>query len=184
MRGSLPETQAYGPVAKAFHWLILALLAAQFAVGWLMPDIKRGMQPESLMNLHLSIGLTILALMTLRAAWRLGHGVPPPEPSLPPWQRIAAAWVHLALYVLVLALTVSGWMFASMRGWTITLFGLMPVPRLVAEDSALGRAVGELHIPLSWVLLGAVGLHVTAALAHAFIFRDGVMQRMLPALRW
>jgi cytochrome b561 len=170
----------YGRVAKGFHWLILALIAAQFTVGWLMPDIKRDMQPESLMNLHLSIGLTVLALMTMRGLWRLGHGVPLPEPSLPPRQRLAAAVMHLALYVVVFALTVSGWMFASMRGWTITLFGLVPAPRLVAEGSALGRTVGELHIPLSWVLLGTVALHATAALAHAFIFRDRVMQRMLP----
>jgi cytochrome b561 len=178
----MQPAQEYGRVAKGFHWLILALLAAQFTVGWLMPDIKRDMQPESLMNLHLSIGLTVLGLMTLRGLWRLSHGVPPPEPNLPPWQRLAAAVVHLALYLLVFALTVSGWMVASMRGWTITIFGLVPVPHLVAEGSALGRTIGELHIPLSWVLLGAVGLHVAAALAHAVIFRDRVMQRMLPRL--
>jgi cytochrome b561 len=176
----MPQTQDYGPVAKGFHWLILALLAAQFTVGWLMPDIKRDMQPESLMNLHLSIGITVLALMTLRGLWRLVYGVPAPEASFPPWQRIAAEALHLALYVLVFALTISGWMFASMRGWAITLFGLAPVPHLVAQGSALGRTIGELHIPLSWVLLVAIGLHVAAALAHAFIFRDRVMQRMLP----
>src|SRR5690349_4100945 len=85
-RCRLQPVQDYGRVAKSLHWVILALLAAQFTVGWLMPDIKRDMQPESLMNLHLSIGLTLLALMTLRGLWRLGHGVPPPAPSLPRWQ--------------------------------------------------------------------------------------------------
>jgi cytochrome b561 len=178
----MQQVQDYGPIAKLFHWLILVLLAAQFTVGWLMPDIKRGMQPERLMNLHLSIGLTILTLMTLRLGWRLAHGAPPPEASLPRWQAVAAQLVHGTLYVLVFALTLSGWCFASMRGWTITVFGLVPVPRLVAEGSAVGRAIGELHIPLSWVLLGAIGLHVVAALAHVFFFHDRVMQRMLPRL--
>lgn len=176
------RTQDYGAVAKLFHWAVLALIAAQFAVGWLMPDIKRDMQPERLMNLHLSIGLTILALMSLRYGWRLVRGAPPPEASLPRWQRIAAELMHLALYLLVFAMTLSGWLFASMRGWTITVFGLMPVPRLVAQGSALGHTIGEWHGPLSWVLLGAIGLHVAAALAHAFVFRDRVMQRMLPRL--
>lgn len=177
---ALQRSEDYGSVAKLFHWTILALVAAQFAIGWLMPDIRRGMQPETWMNLHLSVGLTILALMSLRALWRMVHGAPPPEASLPRWQRLAAGLVHLLLYVVVFALTLSGWFFASMRGWTITVFGLVPVPRLVAEGSPLGRALGNLHGALGWVLLGVIGAHVVAALAHAFIFRDRVMRRMLP----
>ncbi|MGO8919009.1 MAG: cytochrome b [Stellaceae bacterium] len=178
----MPQPRDYGATAKLFHWATAALLAAQFAVGWLMPDIKRGMQPERLMNLHLSIGLVILALMTARCAWRLAHGAPPPKASLPVWQRHAARLVHLALYLLVFAMTASGWLFASMRGWEITLFGAVPVPRLVAQGSTLGRAVGAWHVLLSWVLLGVIGLHVAAALAHVFVFRDRVLRRMLPRL--
>jgi cytochrome b561 len=170
----------YGPVAKLFHWSILALIATQFTVGWLMPDIKRGMQPEAMMNLHLSLGFVILALMTLRLAWRVIRGAPPPEASLPGWQRLGSELVHAGLYVVVFALTLSGWFFASMRGWSIGLFGLVPVPPLVAAGSALGRAIGQWHGPLTWVLLGLAGVHAAAALAHAFIFRDRVMQRMLP----
>ncbi len=173
-------SQDYGSAAKLFHWATVALLAAQFTVGWLMPDIKRGMQPERLMNLHLSIGLLILTLMTARGAWRLAHGAPPPEASLPAWQRIASQLVHGALYLLVFAMTISGWLFASMRGWKIMIFGTVPVPPLVVQSSPLGHAVGEWHAPMSWVLLGVVGLHVAAALAHYFIFRDRVLQRMLP----
>jgi cytochrome b561 len=174
-----PE-EGYGPAAKLFHWLTVALLAAQFTLGWVMPDIRRGMHPERLMNLHLSMGLLVLALMTARAAWRVVRGAPPPEASLPAWQRIASELVHGALYLLVFAMTLSGWFFASMRGWEITLFGAFPVPRLVDEGSRLGRLLGGLHGTLVWVLLAAIGLHVAAALAHALIFRDRVLQRMLP----
>jgi cytochrome b561 len=176
------SAQDYGSAAKLFHWATAALLAAQFAIGWLMPDIRRGMQPERMMNLHLSIGILILALMTARAAWRLAYGAPPPEASLPAWQRIASQLVHGALYLLVFAMTLSGWLFASMRGWEITIFGAFPVPSLVTEGSALGRALGQWHGALSWVLLGLVGLHVAAALAHLLVFRDRVLQRMLPRL--
>ena len=177
---ALQRSEEYGAIAKFFHWTILGLIAVQFAIGWLMPDIKRGMQPETWMNLHLSVGLTILTLMTLRALWRLLRGAPPAEASLPAWQRAAAGLIHLLLYIAVFALTLSGWFFASMRGWTITVFGMVPVPRLVAEGSGVGRALGGLHGTLSWVLLGIIGAHVAAALAHAFIFRDGVTRRMLP----
>lgn len=174
------RSQDYGSAAKLFHWAIAALLAAQFAVGWLMPHIRRGAQPEELMNLHLSIGLVILALMTARAAWRLVGGAPRPEAGLPAWQRLGSQLVHGALYLLVFAMTLSGWLFASMRGWEITLFGALPVPRLVAEGSSVGRSLGRLHAPLVWVLLGVIGLHVAAALAHLLVFRTRIMQRMLP----
>src|SRR5260370_32954808 len=75
----------YGAAAKGLHWLTALLLTVQFALGWIMPNIGRGAQPESLMNLHLSIGVVILAAALGRVAWRLFHGPPPPESSLPAW---------------------------------------------------------------------------------------------------
>ena len=53
--------QHYDGVARALHWLILALLAVQFALAWTMPDIPRGQLPETLTDLHLSVGVVILA---------------------------------------------------------------------------------------------------------------------------
>jgi cytochrome b561 len=67
-----------------------------------------------------------------------------------------------------------------MRGWTIYLYGIAPMPHLVAEGSPLGRELGELHETLTWVLLVLVGLHIAAALVHLFVYRDRVMHRMLP----
>ena len=69
-----------------------------------------------------------------------------------------------------------------MRGWTVTVFGILSLPALVAQGSGIGRTIGELHSILTWVLLGTVGLHVAAALAHLVFWRDRVMQRMLPRL--
>jgi len=177
---STNKTLEYGTSAKLFHWVTVALLMVQFALGWLMPDIERGMQPERLMNLHISFGLVILAIVVLRSAWRLLHGAPPPDVLLPHWQRVLSQLIHLALYLLLFAMPLSGWFFASARGWTITLFGVVAVPRLVPQGSALGHTIGELHGTLSWVLLGTIGAHVVAAFAHRFLYRDQVMQRMLP----
>jgi len=170
----------YGAAAKSLHWLTALLLAVQFLIGWTMPNVGRGMQPESLMNLHLSIGMVILAAALARVAWRLFHGVPAPEASLPAWQERMAQALHAMLYALIFAMVVTGWSYASMRGWTLTVFGILSLPALVAQGSAIGRAVGELHTLLGWLLLGAIGLHVTAALAHLLFWRDRVMQRMLP----
>lgn len=173
-----PVNPSYGTVAKLLHWLIAAILVGQFALGWLMPEVHRGMQPGLAMHTHISIGILVLALIVLRLAWRLTHRVPP-EPELPQWQRHASSAVHWLLYLLVFVTTLSGWFFASARGWALSFFGLFPLPALVAQGSALGRALGEIHEAIVWVLLAVVALHVLAALVHAVVYRDEVMQRML-----
>ena len=168
----------YGTTAKVFHWLIVALLAVQYLIGWLMPDIHRGMKPGAGMTFHISFGITILVLIVLRFAWRLTHPVAP-ESSLAPWQRLSAEAVHWILYVLVLATTVSGWLFASYRGWGVSLFYVFPLPMLAPENAAAGKAIDGLHQAAEWALLVFIVVHVASALAHVFIYRDRIMQRML-----
>jgi cytochrome b561 len=169
----------YGTTAKVLHWLIVVLLIAQYLIGWLMPDIHRGMKPGAGMTFHISFGLTILVLIVLRFAWRLTHPVAP-ESSLPPWQRLSAEVVHWMLYVLVLATTITGWLFASYRGWSVLLFYVMPMPMLASDNDAAGKAIDGLHQASEWALLVLIGIHVVSALAHLFVYRDRIMQRMLP----
>jgi cytochrome b561 len=169
----------YGTPAKIFHWLIVVLLVVQYPIGWLMPDLHRGMQPGAPMTFHVSVGLTILVLIALRLAWRLTHPVAP-ESSLPPWQRLSSELVHWMLYVIVMATTVSGWLFASYRGWSVTFFYLFPLPMLASNNAAAGKAIDGLHQAAEWLLLALIVIHVGAALAHIFVYRDRIMQRMLP----
>ena len=169
----------YDTTAKFFHWLIMALLVVQYSIGWLMPDIHRGQQPGAGMTFHASFGIVILALIVLRLAWRLTHPVAP-ESSLPLWQRLSSGVAHWLLYTLVLATTVTGWLFASFRGWSISFFYLTPLPMLASDNAAAGKAIDGLHQAAEWALLAVIGIHVAAALAHLFIYRDRVMQRMLP----
>lgn len=174
----MPARLQYGTTAKVFHWLIVALLIVQYLIGWLMPDLHRGMQPGVPMTLHISFGFSILVLIVLRLIWRLTHPVAP-ESSLPPWQRLSSEVMHWLLYILVLATTVTGWLFASFRGWSVSFFYLFPFPMLASDNAAAGRAIDGLHQASEWALLVFIGLHVLAALAHLFIYRDRVMHRML-----
>jgi cytochrome b561 len=169
----------YGATAKVLHWLVVALLAVQYSIGWFMPDIHRGMTPGVAMTWHISVGTVILALIVARLVWRLAHPVAP-ESSLRPYQRITSAAAHWLLYVLVLATTLSGWLFASSRGWTISWFFMTPLPMLTAENSPIGRVIGRWHGTLEWALLILIGVHVASALLHLIYYRDGVMKRMLP----
>jgi cytochrome b561 len=169
----------YGATAKVLHWLVVALLAVQFLIGWFMPDVHAG-PPASAMTLHISFGISILALIILRFVWRLAHPVAP-ESSLPPWQRVTSEAVHWLLYALVLATTVTGWLFASFRGWSVSYFYLVPLPMLADKNADGVHAIDGWHQIAEWTLLIVIGVHVAAALAHIFIYRDRIMQRMLPS---
>lgn len=169
----------YGTTAKILHWTIVGLLAVQYPIGWLMPDIHRGQTPGAPMTFHASIGIVILALIVLRFVWRLTHPVAP-ESSLVPWQRLSSEVVHWMLYISVLATTLTGWLFASYRGWSLKFFYLVPLPMLASDNAAAGKAIDGLHQAAEWSLLALIGIHLAAALAHIFVYRDRVMQRMLP----
>src|SRR6202041_2263011 len=130
----------YGTTAKVFHWLVLALLLVQYPLGWLMPDIHRGMKPGDAMTWQISIGITMLVLIVLRFAWRLTHPVPP-ESSLPKWRRGGSEAMHWLLYALVLATTITGWLFASFRGWSVSFLFLAPMPMLSAGNPAAGKMI-------------------------------------------
>jgi cytochrome b561 len=171
---------AYGRVARSLHWLIVVLLAAQFAVAWLMPDIHRGTKATGLIVVHLSLGTSILAIAALRLLWRWVHPVPLLADAVPPWQHRAARAAHATLYCLLFAVPFLGWANASARGFAVALFGFIPLPALMPQGSRAGLALGDIHTFVAYALLALVGLHVLASLYHHFWLRDRVLARMLP----
>jgi cytochrome b561 len=168
----------YGTTAKALHWTVVTFLVVQYAIGWLMPDVHAG-PPGVPMTWHISIGTVILALIVARLLWRVMHPVAP-ESSLPPWRRITSEAVHWLLYLLVLLTTLSGWLFASARGWSVFWFFGPPLPMLTSGNHSLVELLDGWHQNFMLTLLAVAGLHVIAAFVHLFYYRDGVMWRMLP----
>lgn len=170
--------RGYGATAKTLHWLVVLLLLGQYLIGWLMPDVHRG-PPGTAMVLHISFGILILALIAFRLVWRLMRPVAQ-DASLPVWQRNLSELVHWLLYALVFATTLSGWLFASARGWTVSLFFAIPLPMLTSQSPAVIQRIDGLHQIMEWMLLIVISVHVGAALMHLLIYRDRVVQRMLP----
>ncbi len=173
-------TAGYTGTAKLLHWLILALLIAQFIFAWTMPHIRRDTPVTTLISLHFTFGIIILAVAIVRLGWRATHGEPTPEDGLPPWQVLSARVIHWLLYLLLFVIPILGWINASWRGMPIVMFGL-ELPALVAKRAPGWGWTGDVHSLLAnYLMLALVGLHVAAALYHYFIRRDGVLQRMLP----
>ena len=172
----------YSGAARTLHWLILALLIAQFIFAWTMPHIGRDTPVTTLISLHFTFGIIILAVVVLRLAVRVLHGEPVPEDGIPRWQTATARVTHWLLYLLLFVIPILGWLNASWRGMPIVMFG-HELPALLAKRAPGWGWTGDTHIFIAnWVLLGLVGLHVLAALYHYLIRRDGVLQRMLPGV--
>ena len=169
----------YTRTAIVLHWSIAALVLAQIALGAYMQTIAKvtvGPRVDAY-NLHKSLGMTILALMLARIAWRLAHA-PPPLPPMPRWQRAAAHVSHAALYVALVAQPLIGFAGSVASGYPVRLFG-RTLPPMWPRDDALKDALSRAHLVVAIVLVAAIAVHVAAALRHAFR-RDGVLQRMLP----
>jgi cytochrome b561 len=173
------ERTTYDPVARLLHWIVAALIAAQFIVGWTMPDINRDTQPIGLIGWHLSLGAAIVFFVALRLLWRVTHPAPPHSASVPRLLRIAASAAHGLLYALLAAVPLLGWANAASRGYPVRLFGVVPLPPIAAQGSSIGNAMGDIHSLLATVLAIVIGLHVAAALFHRFVLRDDTLRRML-----
>lgn len=170
----------YGGVAILLHWAVAAAILCTFPLGVYMADLPPAPRRLELVAVHRWIGVTVLGLACVRLAWRLGHRPPALPAAMPAWQRRAAAAAHWALYALILAIPLSGWAYSSAAGEPTVYFGLWPLPDLVARDEALAATLKRVHQGLNFALLAIVIVHVSAAIKHQFVDRDGLLGRMLP----
>jgi cytochrome b561 len=173
--------QRYTRTAIWLHWLIAALIVAAFSLGVTMVDIP-GLTRTKLkyFSWHKWLGVTIFALACVRLLWRLTHPAPPYFDSMPAWQQKAASSTHYLLYVLIIAIPISGYFYSLAAGVPVVYLGILPLPVFIEADLELKETLQQVHYVLNMTLLGAVILHVAAALKHHFIDRDDVLKRMLP----
>ena len=170
-----PSPWRYGRTAVALHWLLAILMTLTTAIGWRMMWIRRQPGSEQLFELHKSIGLVIAALVALRVLWRLTHR-PEPLPPGPPWQATLATGSHALLYVLMVALPITGYLGASYSKAGVHWFGIA-TPQWTAPDRDVSERWFAAHGVLLWTAVAVVVVHVAGALKHLFD-RDGVFQRM------
>jgi cytochrome b561 len=169
----------YTTTAIALHWLIAAIVILEFAHGWWMQELPK--QPPGLradqFNLHKSFGMLAFALMVARLGWRLGHR-PPSLPPMARWQASLAKANHALLYVLLLALPLSGYFGSVFSGYPIRWFGIT-LPSWGSASPAIKDAMSIVHLTTSWILAVSLTLHVAGTIKHS-LAGDRVMSRMIP----
>lgn len=193
----------YSTVAILLHWTIALAVVAMIPMGlWMTAAIERPEDQSAayrVFQLHKSVGFLILALTVVRIVWRLTHR--PPRGTEPAgfWQHLVAGSVHMAFYVLLLAMPLTGWLFVS-SGWNVSndqplavptsWFGLFDVPHIpgisdLAADSRRGLAFQAMgaHSLMAWGAVALIVMHAGAALKHHLVDRDAVLWRMLPIVQ-
>lgn len=175
------QVRRYSGVAIALHWLVAALIIGGFALGWVMTDIP-GFTPTKLryFSWHKWIGVTVLALVVIRLAWRATHQPPPLPDSTGRWTAIAAHATHHLLYLLMVAVPLSGYLYSSVAGIQVVYLGIVPLPTLLAPHPEWRHVFRTIHVWLDWTLAAFVALHLLAVIKHQLLDRDGLLWRMLP----
>lgn len=169
---------AYSARARALHWTTALAVFAAIPLGL---SLERA-SPETmdmLYRAHWSIGFLALLLAVLRIANRLAGDHPGDYPGLTRFEATLSSVVHKALYVLIVAVPLLGWLGKSAYGGAITVFGLFDLPPLMAQNTPLGERLLGVHGLAAKLLILCIVLHVAGALKHAVINRDGVLRRML-----
>lgn len=182
MKPSPTNISTYTRTAIGLHWIIALLIFIAFPLGVYMHDLHLSPLKLQLFSWHKWIGVTVFALVIVRVLWRFTHTPPALPPVIARWQQLASHLTHVALYVLIIAVPVSGWLMSSAKGFQTVWLGLLPIPDLIGKDKELGKQLFTLHQYLNFTLLALVTVHILAALKHHFIDKDSVLRRMLPFL--
>lgn len=170
----------FGHVSVLLHWLVALTVYGMFALGlWMVTlgyyDIWYHQAPE----IHKSIGIVLFIIMLVRLTWRFISPPPKPLTSYSHFTRISATLAHIALYTLLFAILISGYLISTADGQAISIFGWIDVPATVTDLPQQADTVGAIHLYLAWVVVVLSILHALAALKHHFVDGDVTLKRML-----
>ncbi len=172
--------ERYGALSIAMHWLMLLLMVAVYVCADLREIFPKGSDLRDGMKVwHNMLGLLVFTLVWLRLALLLWGTKPVDVSPSPAWQKRAAGLMHVALYVLLIALPLSGWLALSAAGKPVPFFGL-DLPPLMGESKSVARAIKEVHEFGGTAGDAFIGLHAAAALFHHYVMHDNTLLRMLP----
>lgn len=174
------SSESWGWPARAFHWIVAVMVLGLFVHGEWMEDLPL-LGRDYQIWLHSAVGASLLAVAAAGFLWWLLNTVPKPPPGTPAWQDRVARLAHWALYALIFATLISGWLLTgTLRGGPeVQMFGVITLPALLEPGSGFHEFLEEAHEVSVNALIALVVLHAAAALYHHFVLRDAVLWRML-----
>ena len=180
----MDNTLTYRTPARLLHWIMAVLVLAMIAAGFIMirDGLDRSVQ-NALFIFHKNVGILVLALGLVRLAYRWRHPAPPLPAQVPDWQARAAHASHVALYGLLIAMPVAGYIRVKAGGFPIESLDALGVPALVPNSENLAEVAKQIHYLAALALCFVAGVHILAGLHHLLVRRDGVFSRIWPPVR-
>lgn len=170
----------FGLLTRLFHWITFILFVTQFFLVYRKDYFSEG-APEKLqyMLLHKSIGIVLLAIAILFFLVHFIGSRPPFPRNMTNQEKLLAKFTHHVLWLSMFAMPVTGIAMSMYSGYGASLFGLYQLPNLVSTNKELAGSLHQIHGWISYIVIGAVFLHVLGALIHHFIRKDDVLKKML-----
>lgn len=191
--------EKYTKTAIVLHWLIALMILGMFLLGWYMSDLPKeaakvdqfdfmdlgiytvhlteAVSPRTFyFNLHKSLGITLLALVILRILWRVTHRPPTYPESLKAWEKKLSTATHHTLYLLMVAMPLSGVIMSTYSKFGLKWFGLDVLSGV--DNKPMRENFAEIHEFIATVILLVVFIHIAGALKHKLIDKDQTHKRM------
>lgn len=174
------DVDVYNLTVRILHWIMAFSIIGMFVLGlWMVDlgyyDVWRKDAPE----IHKSIGILLFILLIFRLAWRRLKGVPSSLSSHSRLERVGAHAAHFALYGLLFAIMISGYLISTADGRPISVFGFFDVPALGSLFEKQEDIAGDIHLVLAIAAISIATMHALAALKHHFIDKDKTLMRMI-----
>jgi cytochrome b561 len=179
MNEATAAAPGYTLTARVLHWIIAVLVLLMIPGGFIIANEWGGPAQTFLYNLHKSIGATLIPLVVIRLLFRLGNPPPPLPNDIPAVQKLAAHATHWALYALILAQPLVGYIMTSAYPAPVPFFGLFNLPAFWPANRALSEQLSAVHLYLGLAIATVAAVHIGAALFHHFVRKDRVLMRMV-----
>lgn len=175
----MANVQQFAPLQRVLHWLMAVCVLSMFFIGVGMVST---ITPKylDLIETHETLGILLLILVVVRIVARWRYGTPALPASLPGPLKLAAEWSHYLLYALMIVMPLLGWAMLSAADYPIVLLGGLRLPPILPQSEFLHTVLWDAHHYLAFVFFALVLAHLSAALMHALIRRDGVFEAMAP----
>lgn len=174
----------YGWLSMLLHWGTAVAVFGLFGLGLWMRELSY-YDPWYQQGpfIHKSLGILVFAAVLLRLLWRALNPRPLDAPTLRPWERITAHITHYALYAMLLATMLAGYLISTADGRAIDVFTWFSVPATLHGLDGQEDIAGDVHEVLAWLLVISALVHAAAALKHHFFDRDNTLLKMLGVAR-
>jgi len=179
MEQQVQQVQQYSALSKTLHWLMAVMIFALFGVGYWMVELTYySAWYKTAPHYHKSVGVLLAILLVIRLGWLWKKGKPAALSHHSQFVQRVAHWTHLLLYLLIIAIVLTGYLISTADARGIEVFNWFVLPGFGELFAEQADRAGLLHQWLAYSLMALVLLHAAGAVKHHLLDKDATLKRM------